>query len=795
MRGAAGWLRADEPQPIAGYIKVEQPGRELSGNEATVNRDCKGEVSSLDINGDVVLREPGKFVMAECAHVDLRSKAGYLMHAIYRFVLGEANPFTSEALTAPSPASSAQYPCSPQLPNAWGVAESVCRKESGIIELKGVSYTTCAPTSNTWRLSASQIDLDSKVGRGYAYNTILRAKGIPVFYTPYLNFPIDHRRQSGFLFPSTGSSSRSGFSVTVPYYFNLAPNYDATFFPTTYSKRGVLSKGEFRYLTENSIGTLSGGYIHHDVAFEAFKRAAVEDYRGNLALHDLLNSSINRGYFSWQNDSHLGEHWTSAINFNYVRDDYFIEDFNVPSVSVPNQLPRQFDINYRDTIWTFSGRLLAFQTLHPVNLAPISNSYESLPDIRLNADLPNQMCGLHYRLDDQFVYFTREKNPGEMIDPMSAKRFNIRPSVSWPVIGAPGFFIPKVQLDFTHYNIQHQVHGYNGDISRALPLFDIDSGLIFERYFNLCRCAFQQTLEPRIFYLYVPYRNQGDIPIFDTSLIPFSYDSLFLTNRFSSIDRIGDANQISASLTTRFLRQDNGEEKFRASIGQIFYFQNRRVTNVSPPGTPAAVSMGTIVIDPQDIIGATSLTEKISPLAGQVAYHFTPQWTFIGNGVWDPTEKQQRQLINTNLNLQYMPAPYQVMNLGYNFIRSGNPQPNEPRGRRRINDLSQVSFSFAWPLWERWHTVGGITYDIVHRYPDNYLYGLQYDSCCWAARIVAGRTFIGLNEHNNPIFDNAIYFQWQFKGLGNIGTANPVSLLVNSIPGYRDTFGNVPFFQ
>ena len=790
------------PSKISGNINISQPGRLITSSEGYVNRDPNtNEYSSVELVNNVTLREPGKLIVADNAHVELHSKVWKLCHALYHIVLGGQNPFASCSLSEQAPPSS---PTDKAL-DAWGVAEYVERKESGIIELKNASYTTCAPVSGTWLISAKKIDLDSEAGRGYAYNTWLDLKGIPIFYTPYLSFPIDHRRKTGFLFPSFGHSSISGYNFTLPFYWNIAPNYDALFTTTYYSERGTQAMGLFRYLSPSSSGHVEAAILPHDCAFAQFQQQAKQQFADNPALPRLLHSSDDRRFFSWQDITTFNSHWTGMVDYNSVSDDYYFEDFNPINLTVPNQLPREANLNYASDIWTFNAKLQSYQTLHPVDLAVITNPYKRLPELDLNAYLPNQPFGLSYQLNNQLVYFERSRNPQEAVEPMSGPRLNIQPVISLPMVGLSGYFTPTLQLPFTAYNIKNQAKGYDSDINRFVPMFNIDSGLYFDRDISLFNTNYQQTLEPRIFYLYVPYRNQNSIPLFDTSLVPFNYDSLFLTNRFSGIDRIGDANQVTVGFTTRLLDENSGSEKFHASIGEIYYFRDRKVSICGGPDSPAAISSGTLCDSSAFILGATSPTEKSSPIAGQFAYNLNSKWTATSDVVWDPHTKET---VTADIFMQYKPEENHLINFGYNYIRWGEPLVptvgpvsnaadinEEHPTTKKPDNLSQVSMSFSWPIRERWKTVGGINYDITRKQPQSYLYGLQYDSCCWAARFVVGRTLLGLNQNNSPIFNNAFYFQWQFKGLGNVGTSDPASLLVSNIPGYQDTFNNFNFLQ
>jgi LPS-assembly protein len=782
-----GEFKANGTSVLTGNVTIDQPGRWVHADKVEFNRNATtGQISDATLTGHAVLREPGKVMVGDSGHVELQTKVAHFFHALYHIAISAFNP------GATTPENAAQ-----EL-HAWGKVQEIDQQSSGIIRLRKATYTTCAPnTLCAWQLSARKVDLNRDVGRGYAYDAWLHVKGIPVFYTPYINFPIDDRRQTGFLFPTVGSSNKSGLTVSIPYYWNIAPNYDATITPNIYSKRGVQLGGLFRYLTPIDNGSINTSFLPHDRAFANFKKQAVTQYPLTAQapqLNRLLESSDNRGFFNWKDNANFNPHWNSTINYNYVSDDYYYQDFGGIPTLVPNQLPRQGTVNYSGDVWNFTGELFGYQTLHPINQSTITNPYFRLPELDLNGNFPDQPYGLNYQLNNQFVYFQRDRNPGELTEPMKAGRLNLQPGVSLPLTSLGGYATPNLQLALTHYNIGNQVSGYASEFDRKLPIFDIDSGLYFDRDASFGHSDYQQTLEPRLFYLYVPYRNQDNIPLFDSAIIPFSYDSLFTTNRFSGLDRIGDANQITFALTTRFLDADSGAEKFRASIGEIYYFQNRRVSNCAPAGTPASVALGTVCSNPNTVIGAIPPNEVTSPIAGQVSYQFNPSWSTTANIAWDP---HIHQTVNGNWNFHYQPWPNHIINFNYNYIRFGDPistnPPTTPPDSHK-NDLDQVGFSFAWPFKMNWSAIGGLNYNRSHNYPQTYFYGLEYDSCCWAVRLVAGRAFSALNQNGNPVFNNSIYLQWQFKGLGTVGTNDPASMLMGSIPGYQDNFQSFSTF-
>jgi len=528
---------------LTGNVTITQPGRTLYADQVFFYRDSNGKITSMDLRGEIKILEPNLLIKAKRAHLDINAQTGYLTNVIYHLLL------RNQAIS---------FGTNQEMPvNAWGTASRAEQNYPGLITLHNTCYTSCSPSNPVWQLFAKKIVLNRDTGRGKAYDTWLNYAGIPILYSPYMGFPIDDRRESGFLFPSFNTSTQSGIGIGFPYYWNIATNYDFLLTPTYLSKRGLQLTGQLRYLTYNSHGQMTANYLPHDRAASKFSNQIPFLYPN---ANSLIFPGHDRRSFSWQEQRQWSPRWSSFINFNWVGDNYYLEDFNTPSSIAINQLPQRAEISYTGDIWNFTTRLMRYQTLHPLNQSPVNNPYNSLPEIDLNSTTQN-FHGFSYQFNNQLNYFQRLNNPGELLTPPRALRLNIQPSISYPMLKKGSYIIPRLQLSLTHYAIANQVPGYQSDIQRTTPLMSIDSGLYFDRLFNWGQHPYQQTLEPRLFYLYVPYRNQNDIPIFDSALIPFSYDSLFTTNRFSSYDRIGDANQISFAATTRLLDRTTGEEK------------------------------------------------------------------------------------------------------------------------------------------------------------------------------------------------------------------------------------------
>jgi len=410
----------------------------------------------------------------------------------------------------------------------------------------------------------------------------------------------------------------------------------------------------------------------------------------------------------------------------------------------------------------------------PVNQAPGVDQYIKAPELNFSGMFPQHPAGLNFGLDSQFIRFD---HVGSSVP--TGDRYYIAPFISLPIVAAYGYIKPKLQLTETYYNLSHNSNKPD-TINRTLPIFDIDAGLYFSRKTHLFGKSYQQTLEPRIFYLYIPNHNQSNIPVFDSNIQIFTFDQMFRTNRFSGLDRIGDANQLTLALTTRFLKGNTGEEKFSASIGQIYYFRDRRVTVCASPGCTDNTN---------PILNRTSPDSRYSPLVGQLRYFFNPAWNLTTNLAWNAEKKR---LNNANFYFQFSPAPEKVFNFGYTFLRGGDiylsKHPNTIPTNSYKNNLDQGNVSVAWPLSKHWLAVGRYNYNISHSHPQDYFYGLQYKSCCWAVRFVAAKTFTNLDQNFKPEYEKSFVIQFQLTGLGNIGVNNPSSMLTTGIPGYHNNF-------
>ncbi len=782
-----------------GQVTITYNGKQITANEAYLHRDPKtGKFITVDLLKNVRLREPNNMVVAQHGHFDFRTRAVSLLDILYR------TPIYSNITKKPPLPNAVEFKCTHKITqlSAWGEAKEFSQTRPKIYDFANVTYTTCPPEAPIWQVKAEKLNLNKITGRGTARNARLYVKNIPIFYSPYLNFPIDSRRQTGFLTPTFSGASREGFSVGFPFYWNLAPNYDTTLTPIYSAKRKFMITDLFRYLTPRSFGDVRTGLVPNDPEFRRFQKTQQANFENSPSpivqanLNRLENASTTRYAFAWQNNFTPNEHWTTSIDYSRVSDDYYLRDFytNLNEVT-QNQLLQQAEANYRGENWTFSTRLQGYQTLHPVDkITTFQNQYIRLPQLRLEGDYPDQAFGLEYTIINDLTHFDIQHMPGENDKFPIGNRFYIQPGVNLPLNWTYFYFNPRLQFSFTHYELGHVMNQRQKDINRGLPIFDIHSGFYFDRNILFCNHGYRQTLEPQFYYTYVPFRGQNNIPLFDTALNTLTYDQLFTYNRFTSIDRIGDANQLSYGVTTRFIDNQSGIEKLRAGVGQILYFRNRVVTlceNGQCDNAPSCKN-GSCNDNPQ----SPSNREPVSPLSGVLNYYLTPSWSLTSNSIWDPN---YARFNNQTVGIQYRPDLKHIVNLNYSFVRLGNTMiknintfdlKHSKQKDLNSDNLTQTDLSFIWPIVRDWSAFGRWTQNWGSNQLQNLIYGLQYDGCCWAMRFVAGRTFTNLSNNNNhtPKYDTEFLLQVALKGLG-ASPSKADNLLTNSIPGYENNFG------
>ena len=593
-----------------------------------------------------------------------------------------------------------------------GVASQAIMLDRDRDKLHDVTYSTCDLHNRVWEIEAKTMTMDRDEGLGRAHDVTMRMKGVPFLWLPYMRFPIDNRRQTGFLYPSFGKRSRAGFFVSIPFYWNIAPNYDATFTPTWYADRGGLLDSQFRWLTDTSKGELNLDYMPHDRVADR-----------------------NRGYLTLSNTTKLP--WDLRWNTYIARatDKAWFQDFGENLItSRALQLHSSSYVSSSGDWWNAGVGADWYQIVTP-GISDRAAAYRRLPRLYFNADRPiGGPGGPEWGINTEAVRFVQPEKIG-------GERFDMYPYLAWPLQGAAWFVRPEVGVRYTAYNLPQPVAGSNTDHpTRTTPIFDVDAGLIFERDAHLFGSDYTQTLEPRVYYLRVPYRNQDDLPLFDTRYLTFDFWQLFTTNSFSGADRQMNANNLSLALTTRFLDQ-NGVEKLSASIGQIRYFDPQRVT----------LRRGGKAVDYSGSNYVANLTIALND-----------NWRLTTSQQWNPNTDETDV---STVGLQRRLWGDGIVNLDYRY-------------RRDL--IEQASMTAEVPVGAAWKLVGGYTYSMRDKRAIDAFAGIEWDSCCTAIRILSRHYVYDFKGDSN----NAIMFEIQFKGVGSYGQ-KAGSFLQNAILGYQ----------
>ncbi len=503
--------------------------------------------------------------------------------------------------------------------DAHGAADALEVNQEGRIELDRVSYTTCPPESNDWVLKAKDIVLDTRSGIGTAKGMSLRFQGVPILYSPYLSFPIGDARKTGILAPEIGSTRNSGTEFLVPFYWNIAPNYDATITPRFLTDRGSQIKTKFRYLTDTMTG-----------------RAFVEHLPSDTMFND------SRTMLRLEHRSLFVNGWRNRIEFRKVTDSQYFEDLGGSlSLSSITHLNRSINFDFQTDRLSFFGQVQEYQTIDDA-IIPSEEPYRRMPQLLLSGNWPDKWLGMRFGFDSELVNFDRDVG-------VTGWRLNIAPEVELP-ISRPGWFItPAVAFDYTRYDLENTLPGEPTTLSRDLPIGSLDLGMVLERTMNRSSSNWTQTLEPRMLYVHVPHRDQSDLPIFDTITPDLNLIQLYRKNRFLGVDRIADTDQVSFGLTSRILDVSSGKELISATIGQTRFLS---ASGVSLPDE--AVVTG----DTSDYIAEVRflLFDKLNIDLGH-------QWGEKDRGT---TQSQAR--------LQYRPSSNKILNLSYRFRRDSLEQ-------------------------------------------------------------------------------------------------------------------------
>jgi len=615
-----------------------------------------------------------------------------------------------------------------------GSASKLAVTPQGNLSLDDVSYTSCPPQSRGWELKLSDLDINQATQTGTGRNVRLKFAGIPIFYSPWLSFPVGNQRKSGFLFPVIGGSSRGGNSIAVPWYWNIASNMDDTITPYIDTSRGFRLDNEFRYLGEHSKGSLVTGYLPHDDVTQEWRGRAVLQYQHDLL--DILRMDIDAQAVrdnAWYEDFGLGRDETSQVHLN-----------------------RRARLSLYGDYWRSYLQVQNWQTLDAELAHTTSQPYTQLPSISVTGNQP-LWAGLRLDMDAEATYFTRGDltSTGNLTTTASTtgSRLFAAPTLRWPWRGHGMYVTPSVGWRYTGYQLQGVAANAARSQSISAPVYSLDMGLTLER-FGGAQQQHLYLLEPRVLYNRVPYRDQTALTdvLFDTTLPLFDASQVFETNRFNGPDRLGDANQLSAGFTTRMLNANDGTQYLAATLGQLYYFSR-----------PCITSLTQLTCD-------NPVGRKSSDVYGQLSLSRYRHLSLSLGAQWSPTTKRSDQ---RSMALQYRLDSRRVANVVYRYDR-GTPDSNDVLQ----NQFSQWEASTAWPMTQTLSGYARVVYSQSDRKFLDHFAGLEYRSCCWNIRAVVGRAV----TTRTGAYDTQFKLQLELKGLSSVGTAD--SFLRSNITGY-----------
>jgi LPS-assembly protein len=658
-------LRQNGLSRLTGSVLISQDGREFSAQQV----DYSDADKHLKVDSQSLFRDPSLIVKSQSLDYDLLAEQGVFNQASYTLI-----PLAGR-----------------------GQSDRIEVARAGWAHLFDVSYTTCAPDAESWLLRADRIELDQDAGMGYAHNATLRFQDVPILWLPYFQFPIDGERHTGFLPPILGQTHNTGVDLRTPFYLNLAPNYDATLIPRYMSQRGAQLGGKLRYLWEKGEGQLYGEYMSWD-----------------------QDAHEQRDYLNFSHQSLFNQRLGVEAQYASVSDRNYFEDLggNVDLTST-SFLAQGAKLTYAaPASYTITAQVQGYQPVASA-LAIDDNPYQRLPQITLDALSRNAYWDTHAGFEGQFTNFARSNS-------VEGQRLIAQPYLRWQKDHAAWYMAAQTDLSYTYYNLSGTTGAEPSQPQRTLPVLSGEGGLRFER---LTDAGSLQTLEPKLYYLYVPYHAQDQLPVFDSGEPDFDFPELFARNRYTGADRISDANQLTSALSTRLIDPSSGLVRVTASLGEIYRFNAPRV------GLP----------------GFSNPSPGSSDYIGSTEYQITPRWAAAAIAEWSSSFDRFKR---TEMDLRYREPENGLygrrLDVAYRYFNGL---------------LQQADVSFSTPIVDRWRAAARVRYSLYDSEIQDSFLGLEYQTCCWAVRATYRRYI----SNSNGSFNNGVYFQLDLKGLSRLG--------------------------
>ncbi len=692
LEADTGIIRPEAASTLQGHIIIQKNGTVFNADRASFDKNSH----IVTANGNVILIAPELEFKTQSIKYNLKNHTGTVKQAEYK--VGKLD--------------------------ARGESQEIELISQDEIKLTQATFTSCPTPNPSWYIKSSEININKKTQQGSAKNVTFNIKGVPVFYFPKYSFPLNDNRKYGFLTPRVRIQSNTG--ISLPYYFNLAPNYDATVTTTLNERQGLMFDSEFRYITPLHKGFFEYDFIPEDKSFDDTSGSAF--------------GKKYRDYFKLEHHTILSKN--TKINFNAegVSDkDYFDDLSDSLETSARSSLQRRLEIIHKNKPWTLSAAVEDYQILDTDD-----SPYSRLPELKLSYKPKTAPKKLKMEMDIELVNFDKSND-------VTGTRLDAKVSVSKKWGNDAWFIKPTLSLQSTLYTLNKNIG--ESTLNRTLPTFTLDSGLFFDRDITIHKKLgikhYTQTLEPHLFYSYTPFKDQSNFPVFDTAKTDYSASTqLFSENRFTGKDRIADTNRLTFVVSSRLQDRENGKELFKASIGQVFNFNNRRVT----------------------LPGGTIQTGKKSDLILELSGPINDNFRVTTSALWNLDKKR---ITNTELRLNYQDDKRRIANISY---RKLNTELN-----MTDSESTQLTLSGALPLNDKWSFVGSIERDLENKRNLESLVGFEYQDCCWKTRIVAKRYL----SSDNVNYETPIFIEFELKGIGGLGNGARRELK-DKIYGYDD---------
>lgn len=686
----------DRKMSAIGDAEVHHQGQAIYGDR--IDYDMINE--EMQVSGNSRLEQAGTTVTGPEFRMKLGEREGEMREPVFTMRNNQVAPGVK-----PRPGTAGF---------ARGSAKSVVLEGQDRERFTDASYTTCSEGVDDWYLRAKDLVLDHSTDTATAKHASVEFKGVPILYTPWMDFSFGGQRKSGFLAPSFGTTSLSGGEFALPYYWNIAPNMDATITPRYMSKRGLQAQGEFRYLEENYHGHDSLEYLQDD-----------------------QSTGQTRYFLDLEHQHNFGNGWSAKYNIEKVSDDKYFSDMttNIVATSTVN-LPQEGRVTYNGGNWAFNAIAQQYQTLDGQ-----SYPYFRLPEFNIGGSRD-----LSVATGNMYAQWVAFEKANAAPDSVTGNRLTTYPSLSLPLNSTYGYITPKLGAKHWSYSLHGDTimpgttEEYQSD-GTTVPIFSVDSGLYFDRNFRVVKNSYTQTLEPRLFYVYIPYQDQSKLPVFDSGQADLNMTTLFTENQFTGNDRVNNANQVSMALTSRLIDDKTGVQRLAASIGQRYYFVDQKVTI---PGTPVRTGNN---------------SDIFAGLTAQLLTH----WGV--NAAWQ-YNTNTNATYRSDLGARYNPGDGRLFNMSYRYTQ---------------DSLEQVDLAGMWPLGKRWYGLGRWNYSLRDREQIEGIAGAEYDAGCWQARAVVHALSTATADTNYSFF-----VQLELGGLTSIGTS-PIKLLQRSIRGYTSS--------